>query len=85
MSGPLDRPLVRAKFTMPDGEVLERDWTMRDVEREGKPPFEDAPPDWLEDPNRSWPHPQDPITFTGTVRAGHEQDARDLLEAPDAA
>lgn len=76
---PLDRPLVRAEFVLPDGEILEREWTLRDIDAGGRPPFEENPPGWLENPGRFWPTPQDPITFTGRVRPGHEQEARALL------
>jgi len=81
-SHPYDRPLVRAEFTLPDGELLTRDWTMRDIEREGHPDLatEAGPPEWLENPSKDWPHPQAPITFRGTVKAGHEQDALAALD-----
>lgn len=76
----IDRPVLRARFTLPDGTPLERDFTLDDLEREGGHPFErtvrDGPPDWLDEPRRAWDHPQDPVTFSGRVKPGREGDAR---------
>jgi hypothetical protein len=36
--------------------------------------------DWMVNPRKSWPHPQDPITFKVEVTAGREADARAWLD-----
>lgn len=69
------RPVIRAVFEMPDGSTLTRDWSMAEVEADGKP-FDEGSPEWLESPRRSWPDPQGPIIFSGRVRKGQEQEAR---------
>ncbi len=77
MRDPRTMPVLRVVFTLADGITIERDWTMHDPDL---PEWtQAAPPDWILDPLRSWPHPQDPITFTGRVREGHEDEARALL------
>lgn len=72
---PFTMPVVRVEFTLADGTQLVREWTMSDI-----PPEElKKPPDWLENPSQSWEHPQDPVTLRGSVRAGSEDLARELL------
>lgn len=79
-----DRVMLRGEFTLPDGELVVVERTMAQLQVEGGDDFErmlrEGPPDWLTNPNRSWPHPQDPITFTGDVRPGFEAAARALAE-----
>jgi len=77
-----ERPVIAARFTLADGTVLARDWYMADLAdvRGGTPElFRGTPPDWLFDRARAWDNPQDPITFTGTVKTGCEADAREAL------
>jgi hypothetical protein len=78
MRDPMTIPVIRAEFTLSDGTILERDWVMSDVDAGVKARLQ-SPPDWLENPSRSWVHPQDPVTFKGRVRAGFEAEARELL------
>lgn len=81
MDDPMKRPVVRVDFVLPDGDHLVREWTFKDC----PPPetFSAPPPEWLLEPRRAWPHPQDPITFTGTVRTGFADEARQFVEALD--
>lgn len=75
-------PVLRVKFTLPDGEVLERNWNMEQATTDpAAAKLREAPPSWLENPRKAWDHPQDPITFTGTVKAGHEDEARTFCGA----
>jgi hypothetical protein len=75
MDDPLKRPILRAVFTLPDGTVLRRDWTIQDA----TPDILKEPPEWLVERARRWDHPQDPITLSGRVMPGHEDDARQVL------
>lgn len=63
------RPTTRVEFTLASGEVVAREWMMFDRQ----PAIEDIPA-WLDNPRKAWPHPQDPVTFKGDVRAGHEDE-----------
>jgi len=71
MEDPRTRPVLAVRFELPDGSLLERQWSYG----EQTPAWTKAPPDWLENPQRSWPHPQDPITLTGRVKEGREAEA----------
>jgi hypothetical protein len=73
-------PVVRVEFELADGTLLVREWTMS--EARSVPDELKSPPTWLENPRRSWDHPQDPITMKGRVRPGFEAEARALLEGP---
>lgn len=73
----LDRPVIRAVLTLPDGTELTRDWRMDEAASADW--IMDGPPEWLENPSRAWPHPQDPVTFKGTVREGYEDEARRVM------
>jgi hypothetical protein len=68
---PIDLPVVRIVLTLPDGEELTREWTLRDG-----PPRPPDPPAWTHGRTRAWAHPQDPITIAAYVDAGHEAEAR---------
>lgn len=72
---PMERPLIRVELTLPDGEVLERDWKMTDVPK----PDLDALRPWVDNPRKAWDHPQDPITFKGDVKPEHVDDVRRFL------
>ena len=75
-----EKVMVRAVFMLRPSGKLERGWTWREIEAGEGPTFlRGAPPAWLKNPKRQWGHPQDPITFTGTVRPGHEAEAREAL------
>lgn len=77
---PATLPVLRIEFTMPDGSLLTREWTMAQAASDPLvEKLKEIPPTWLENPRRAWDRPQDPITFTGTVKPGHENDARALL------
>jgi hypothetical protein len=73
------RPVIAVRFTLPSGNVLERDWTLDELQDDGDQAFElmlrSGPPAWLEEPKREWEKPQDPILFTGQVRPGREAEA----------
>lgn len=77
MRDPRTIPVLHALFTFADGSTIERGWSMLDADLPHW--MKDGPPEWLLDPRRSWTRPQDPITFTGRVRVGHEAEARALL------
>jgi hypothetical protein len=62
------------RFELADGGVIERRFLYGD-----KLPDMAAPPSWLLNPLRSWPDPQGPMTFTGEIAQGHEDDARTAL------
>lgn len=72
---PRAQPVVRCEFRLPTGTVLIRTWTMAE-----KPPDMRKPPAWLEDPERKWGHPQDPVLMLGRVKPGHEDEARAFLD-----
>lgn len=75
---PLEMPAIRLEFTLADGSKIERDFTMADSPN---PRALQNPPSWLTGRSRRWDHPQDPITFAGSVVAGHEDEARAYVEA----
>lgn len=81
MKDPATIPILRAEFTLPDGEVLVREWTMMQAASD---PYamklKGAPFSWLDNPRRAWDHPQDPVTFKGNVKSGHEDEARQFIE-----
>lgn len=69
-------PVLRVRFELADGSLLERDWKL----------FEPlalwvaaGPPEWLENPARSWGNPSNPVTLTGRVKAGFEDVARAVV------
>lgn len=74
-----DTVLARAVFMLVPNGKLEREWPWADINAGEKPPGGDAPPAWLKNPKRRWARPQDPITLTGIVRRGHEEEARAWL------
>lgn len=63
------RPTTRVEFRLASGEMVVREWTMFDQQ-----PEIESIPSWLDNPRKAWHHPQDPVTFKGDVRAGHEDD-----------
>lgn len=68
--------VLRVRLTMPDGEVVEREWGMGDVETMGPPP---SPLPWMRNPARSWENPQDPMELRADVLEGFEETARSWL------
>lgn len=76
MDDPFKRALVAVDFAMPDGSRLTRSWSTFDPDMERFTEVFRSPPDWLDAPNRSWPHPRGPILFGGLVREGREDEAR---------
>lgn len=76
MRDPKTMPLIAVQFELADGSTLEREWTSAELE-DGceRPTWLQSIPDWLEESAKSWPHPQDPITFTGRVKPGREAEA----------
>lgn len=69
-------PAIRVELTLATGEVLTRDY-----HDSGPAWVLDGPPAWLLNPGRVWDRPQDPVTFSGTVEAGHEAEARAVINA----
>jgi hypothetical protein len=59
---------------LPSGTILIRTWHLGDDQ-----PDLAKPPAWLEDFGRAWDRPHDPVLVYGRVKAGHEDDARELL------
>ena len=85
MRDPLTSPVQRIELTLADGERLVREYTMATISE--APPFlrpgharDGTIPEWLTNPRKHWDHPQDPVTFTADVVAGHEDEARTALE-----
>lgn len=68
--------LLRVRLTMPDGEVVEREWVAPLHSLMGPPP---EPLPWMRNPGRSWAHPRDPITLSADVLEGFEETAREWL------
>lgn len=73
---PLLEPVLTARFTLPDGSYLVRAWVASDEIPEA---LKGGPPEWLDNPSRSWPDPRGPIMLTGIVKAGREAEARVVL------
>ncbi len=85
MQDPQTRVMVRAVLMTTTGK-LEREWTWADIQEAAKTAgsalpqlLKGAPPAWLKNPKKKWPKPGDPITYTGTVKPGHEDEAREAL------
>lgn len=73
----LDRPVIVVELTLADDDTtLRREWSMDDQIPEvvGIEP-------WMVYPRRSWPHPQDPITFTAMVLPDDRETAEQWLAA----
>lgn len=86
---PVDRPIIRIEFRTASQGVLRLELTLKDLQVEGGHPAErllrGGPPVWLTNPSRSgWDHPQDPFVFKGTVKSGHEAEARAALGLEEA-
>ena len=85
MEDPLTRPTLCIRFECADGELLQRDLSYNDLQVEGGHAVEkmlrDGPPEWITEPGRAWPDPQGPITFTGKVVPGREDEARAVVNA----
>lgn len=83
-----DRLMIRVEFSTASEGVLRVELTMRDLQMEGGHPVEklvrEGPPEWLTNPSRHWDDPQDPITFKGAVKSGHEAEARAALGLEEA-
>lgn len=80
-----ERPVIAVRLVLPDGSLIERAWGMSSPDLGRVADRFKSPPAWLKNPKKKWDHPQDPIMFTGQVRAGHEADARALVgEGADA-
>lgn len=71
-------PAIAVRLTLPDGEVLERSWTMKDVPRPG---FVNDVLPWVTNQRKSWPSPQSPITYSADVKPEHVDDVRRWLDA----
>src|SRR3954470_22363783 len=84
-----DRALVRLAFFFPSEDAtVVRDFNMGDIEA-GEVPETFQPdkavgvPGWCAEALRQWEHPQDPVTFSGIVRAGMEVEAWNDVAPPD--
>ena len=76
---PATMPVLRVEFRLPDGDVIERTWNMAEAATDPLcARLREGVPEWLENPRKAWAHPQDPITFKGNVRPGHEAEAREF-------
>jgi hypothetical protein len=75
-----DRPAVKIALTLASGGIIERVWTLGDMDTENFPdPAFLQRVDWLEGAARTWGRPEDPVLLTADVPAGREDDARRLL------
>jgi hypothetical protein len=68
-------PVLKYALRCADGTVIEREYAWHELPDGGMM----EPPPWLENPKRTWDHPQDPILFEGDVKPGFEQVAREVL------
>jgi hypothetical protein len=69
-------PLVELRLVYADGTQDSRFWGIDD-----KPPMGGFDqPDWMNEPRKSWKHPQDPICFSALVEVGREDEARSWLD-----
>lgn len=78
--------VIHMCFELPEGGKLEREFTMEQMQNaqtDGavRDFLSSGPPDWLENPSRAWPHPRGPLEFKGTVKPGHEDEAKAAVEA----
>lgn len=84
-TAPQDRPLKRFELHLQDGEVLVSEWTLADLDRAkatGHDLAESLPDEpWMVNRQQKWNHPQDPVTFSADVETGHEDEARQIIEA----
>jgi hypothetical protein len=80
---PGERVMLRVEFETENQGTLRVVLTMNDLQVPGGHPVErmvrEGPPAFIENPSRHWDHPQDPITFRGTVKPGCEHMARKVL------
>lgn len=77
MRDPKLMAVVRFEAHLANGEVLAREWTMA----EAPSATLNVVPDWGQNPRKTWPHPQDPVTLKVDVIPGREDEARAALEA----
>jgi hypothetical protein len=75
------RPMVVVEFTLPDGELLTKTWTVGDCAERKEPGFVNEVLPLLNNPRKAWDHPQDPLTFKGDVAPGNEKEVREWLLA----
>lgn len=74
----MNRPAIRVAFACADGQTIEREWTMHDAP---DPAAFERQPAWVRNGKRAWDRPQDPITYSGDVEPGFEDEARQWVEA----
>lgn len=71
-------PVLRVRFELADGSLLERDWTVSD-EVPAILRIYGGPPPWLDEPRRTWEKVRDPVTLRGRVKPGFEDVAREVV------
>lgn len=83
MRDPLTSPAVAVEFRLSDGEVLAASWSLSDGDDVLRRVMDSvsAIPDWLDNPWKSWSVPQDAVTFSGDVKPGREDEAREFVAA----
>lgn len=80
-------PMLAIEFRCADGSAFKRDWCLNDADADRMPPVEtfEVIPDWLDNPRQSWSNPLDPVKYSGDVKPGREDEARQFVEELDAA
>lgn len=83
MKDPMTNPAVAVEFRLEGGGVLAASWSLSEDDDTLRRVLDavSAIPEWLDNPLKSWPHPQDPVTFSGDVRPGREVEAREFVAA----
>lgn len=74
------RPAIRVALLVGD-TVYVRDWCMCESGTAPFGPGTPGPPEWLDAPLMRWDHPQDPVTYSGTVADGEQANALELIGA----
>lgn len=70
-------PMVVVELTLANGTLLRREWG---PDTQSLPDILKAPvPAYLAKMRKTWPHPQDPITYYAAVDEGCEDEAREWL------
>jgi hypothetical protein len=80
-----DDIVIAVALQLETGGELIRRYTFAEVSGDPNPAefLHDGPPPWWERPSKVWHSPDQPLIFRGIVKAGHENDARQLLGLDD--
>jgi len=72
-------PVVEITLTLADNSELRRVWTWGEVQGGSAPELGELGrlEDWMENPRKTWPRPQEPVCYSATVKRGYEAEARE--------